>query len=182
MKAILENWWMALLAAMFSGIGWFAKDINLNGVSGATEPMTLGGLTIGGVCALLWMAMNKWQAAGGKLDGKLTPEEFKALAETITAKLAPQLTPLVDKLAVPASNTINSIIGPNAANLIQSLLSWFQDKTPDPNEQALNFTVLHMLEDAQGLKGNEKALAAIAVLKSEVAAAALLPPSAVSLT
>ena len=177
MKNVLNNWWVAVIAAIFGGMGWLAKDLNINGVTGAPEPAMLGGLTIAGVLGLVWTIFSKWQAGGGKLDGTVTKKEFEDAVGAALEKLAPGLVPYVDKISGPASVAINKTIGPTATSLINNLLGWFQDKTPDPDEPALNFTVLHMLEDAVGLKGNPKALEAIAILKAEVAASALLPMS-----
>lgn len=167
MKGIFNNWWMALLAAMFGGIGWFAKDVNVNGVTGAGEPMALGGLTIGGVGALLFLMFSRWQAVGGKFDGKITNQEFDAITDTILERVAPGLKPLVDKaqpLLVPA---INSVVSPTATKLIEDLSNWFVDKTPDPNEHVLNFKVLELLQDS--LKDKPDAVAAIATLRAIVA-------------
>lgn len=166
MKNQLNHWWTVGLAAVFSGIGWFAKDININGVSGAPEPAALGGLTIAGVLGLAWTVFSRWKTAGGKFDGKMDPEEFKALADALLERIAPQLVPLADKLAPAASNAINQVVGPTATKLIEDLSSWFVDKTPDPNEHVLNFKVLELLQDS--LKGSPDALAAIATLKAVV--------------
>ncbi len=166
MKNSLNNWWAAGLAAVFGGIGWLAKDINVHGVSGAQEPAALGGLAIVGVLGLAWTIFSRWKNAGGKLDGKITPEEFKVLADSLLERIAPQLIPTADKVGPTAVKVINSVVGPTATKLIEDLSSWFVDKTPDPNEHVLNFKVLELLQDS--LKENPDALAAIATLKAVV--------------
>lgn len=173
MKNSLNNWWAAGLAAVFGGIGWLAKDINLNGVSGAQEPAALGGLTIVGVLGLAWTIFSRWKSAGGKLDGKMSPEEFKALADSLLERLAPQLVPIVDKIAPTASTAINQIVGPSATKLIDELSKWFGDSTPDPNESVLNHKLLDIL--AEAVKGNEAGAAAAATLRAALHNATPIP-------
>lgn len=175
MKALLNNWWMALIAAVFGGIGWFAKDVNLNGVTGPGEPMALGGLTIGGTLGLLYLMFSKWQAAGGKLDGRVTDQEFDAVTDPLMERFAPGLKPTVDRFQGVIVPAINKVISPTATKLIDDISHWFVDKTPDPNEAVLNFKLLEVLADSDHLKDDPAVVSALATIRAKVVQAGTSP-------
>lgn len=142
------SWFVMVIAAVFGGIGWLSKDLNMNGVTGAPEPATLGGLTIVGALGLAWTVFSKWKTGGGKADGNLTEKEWDDLVGTLVERLAPQLAPLVDKVAPIVVPAINATVGPTATKLIDDLSKWFGDPTPDANETVLYHKMLDLLTKA----------------------------------
>ena len=75
------KWLSVILSLIFGGAGWFAKDINLNGVSGATEPLALGGLTVAGLVGVFYVLFQEWSQFDGKLDGQLSEQAAQAMAD-----------------------------------------------------------------------------------------------------
>lgn len=155
MKSNFLTWLMPLLAFLFGGAGWLAKDLQLNGVSGAMEPVSLGGFTVTGIGLLLFSIFRNWQSGGGKFDGKLSQKEFESIVKTLTDKFAPAMSQFVDEagaVVVPLVNKVVEpklpVIPPKATGLIDALSQWFSDKTPDPNEPVLNSKLLDILSDA----------------------------------
>lgn len=154
------------LASGASGvIGWLLHAGTIDGTTlGTTVGLSSATLVAG--MALFSQISKAWTTAGGKLDGKLTSEEFSAVAGVLADSYAPQLRPLVDaggKLIVPA---VNALIAPKATALIDQLSAWFGDKTPDPNEPVLNAKLLDILSDA--VKNDPEGSAAAATLRNRL--------------
>lgn len=144
-------------------VGWLGKDLQINGVSGAAEPIMVGGLGAAGVGLLVWKMYMAWKLGGGKLDGIVTPKEIKDPADVLLDKVAPQLKEIVNQLAEPISNLVNTFLShstptitvsesapissvpPTAATLIDLLSKWDNDPTKDAVDSPLYHQMLDML-------------------------------------
>lgn len=110
------------IAASGTGIlGWLFKGANIDG---AVAPSTLGGIVITSLIAgvaFFQHVQTAWTAAGGKLDGRVTNEEARAVihAAATDLKLPQNFVPLADDLA------------PQAAALTNGLIQWMSDTFTD---------------------------------------------------
>lgn len=164
--SVLKNSLSPLAAVLFGLVGWFGKDIQINGVNTPVEPMLVGGLSIGGIWMLLTAMMTNYRKAGGVLDGKLTPNELSSILKTLADQFAPALSPYVDGAAKVAAPVVNKLVAPTAVELIDSISRWFTDKTPDANEQTLNHKLLDILSEA--VKSDAEGAAAAATLRARM--------------
>ncbi len=162
-----------LIPALVFTSGYLTNEIQLEGVSGATEPVTLGGVTIAGILGIVWSIYQSWSNAGGKLDGKLTNEEVASIIKGILGGLGGGLLPSLNEgngvpsSLLPATNT------PTALNLIRDLAAFIDDPTPDLNEGVLNNKLLDILTaavqaDDDGLKAAETLRARLHALSVKV--------------
>lgn len=113
------------IAASGAGVlGWLFKGANIDG---AVSPGTLGGIVITSLVAgvaFFQHVQAAWSAAGGKLDGRVTDEEARAVihAAATDLKLPEKFIPLAEDFA------------PQAAALTNGLIQWmsatFTDNKP----------------------------------------------------